>query len=240
MYAPGDLVTLPDEEAQHLTRVLRLGRGDLVRVFNGTGAEFNAAIDQVSRGSVHVTIGAAVVSAPEPRVAVTLVQAVLKGDKMDEVVRDAVMVGAAAIQPIVSRRCEVTLASLQRGRRRERWMRVAVSAAKQCGRAVVPRIGEIETFEMLPDALRSLRVPSPAIVFVEPSAAADAIGLRDLDLVPPREASIVIGPEGGWDRGELDLVSRASHRVTLGGRILRADAMPLVALSALFTHWKEL
>lgn len=238
-YTSGDLVALPDDEAQHLTRVLRLRPGDPLRVFNGAGAEFDASVDQVSRTGVHVRIGAAGTPAPEPRVAVTLVQAVLKGDKMDDVVRDAVMLGVAVIQPIVSRRCEVTPVSLQRGRRRERWTRVAVSSAKQCGRAVVPAIREIERFEALPEALVSLRVPSPAFVLVEPSAAAGATGLRDLDTAPPREASIVIGPEGGWDPAELEQVSRACHFVTLGGRTLRADAMPLVALSALFTHWKE-
>jgi 16S rRNA (uracil1498-N3)-methyltransferase len=238
-YASGALVALPEEEAQHLARVLRLRPGDPVRVFNGTGSEFEASVDQVSRTGVHVRIGAPAAPSPEPRVAVTLVQAVLKGDKMDDVVRDAVMLGVAVIQPVVSRRSEVTLASLHSGRRRERWMRVAVSSTKQCGRAVIPPILEIERFEALPDALISLRIPSPAIVLVEPAAAAGVTGIRDLDTAPPREASIVIGPEGGWDPAELEQVSRVCHFVTLGGRTLRADAMPLVALSALFTHWKE-
>ena len=76
----------------------------------------------------------------------TLAQAVLKGDKMDDVVRDAVMMGVAAIQPIVTARSEVTRAALERGHRRERWQRVAVSSAKQCGRAVVPAVLEPVAF----------------------------------------------------------------------------------------------
>lgn len=238
-YAPGERIALPEEEAQHLSRVLRLASGDRVRVFNGAGVEFDGAVEQVTRTGARIRLDGPAAPAPEPGVAVTLVQAVLKGDKMDDVVRDAVMVGVAAIQPIVSRRSEVTRSSLERGHRRERWARVAISSAKQCGRAVVPAVHDIADFDALPDALASLRVPSPALMLVEPSARAEAIGLRDLDTVAPREASIVIGPEGGWDPIEIDLASRACQLVTLGGRTLRADAMPLVALSALFTHWKE-
>ena len=83
----------------------------------------------------------------EPRVAVTLAQAALKGDKMDDVVRDAVMMGVAAVQPFVTTRSEVTHAALVRGRRRERWERIAVASAKQCGRATVPAILEPQSFE---------------------------------------------------------------------------------------------
>jgi 16S rRNA (uracil1498-N3)-methyltransferase len=139
---PGDRILLPVDEAEHLTRVLRLSSGDNVRVFNGRGAEFEAVVDTADREGVRLTIGAPCVPAPEPRVAFTLAQAVLKGDKMDDVVRDAVMIGVAAIHPIVTARSEISLASLARGRRRERWERIAVSSAKQCGRAVVPSIAE--------------------------------------------------------------------------------------------------
>lgn len=231
---------LPDDEAQHLARVLRLKTGDRVRVFNGTGTEFDAALERVTRTGAAVRIAAPVsATAPETRVAVTLVQSVLKGDKMDDVVRDAVMIGVATIQPVVSGRTEVALAALQRAHRRERWERIAVSSAKQCGRAVVPAIREPQAFEALPDALAALQVPSPALMLVEPSAGGTVMPLRELDRIPPREASVIVGPEGGWEPGEIEMASRACHLVTLGARTLRADAMSLVALSALFTHWNE-
>ena len=238
-YGTGDVVALPEEEAQHLARVLRLKAGDRVRVFNGTGAEFEAAVEQVAKGSAAVRVAAPVSATPEARVAVTLVQSILKGDKMDDVVRDAVMIGAAVIQPVVSRRSEVTLAAVGRAHRRERWERVAVSSAKQCGRAVVPEIREPKTFDALPDALAALQVSSPALMLVEPSAAGSVMPLRELDPTPPREASVIVGPEGGWDAAEIEAASRACHLVTLGPRTLRADSMALVALSALLTHWKE-
>ena len=115
-HAPGDVIALPEDEAEHLARVLRLKAGDALRVFNGRGHEFDATVESEGKGGVRVRLGGATQPAPEPRVAVTLAQAVLKGDKMDDIVRDSTMLGVAAIQPIITARAEVTRASLIRGR----------------------------------------------------------------------------------------------------------------------------
>jgi 16S rRNA (uracil1498-N3)-methyltransferase len=230
----GDRILLPVDEAEHLTRVLRLSVGDRVRVFNGRGAEFEAVVDAADRDGVRVHIGAPCPPAPEPRVSITLAQAVLKGDKMDDVVRDAVMIGVAAIQPILTARTEISITALTRGRRRERWERIAVSAAKQCGRAVVPAIYEPLSLS----ASTQIPLPSPVIVLVEPGASS-GMALGDLDTTRPDRATLVVGPEGGWTAEEVRALSTRGSLVTLGGRTLRADAMALVALSALFTRWRE-
>jgi 16S rRNA (uracil1498-N3)-methyltransferase len=237
---PGDVVTLPAEEAEHLTRVLRLKAGAAVRVFNGRGGEFDAVVERAARGGTQLRVGHAREAAREAGVAVTLAQAVLKGDKMDAVIRDAVMIGVAAIQPIVTARSEVSLSSLRRGSRRERWERIAVSSAKQCGRAVVPAILEPRPFEDVAASLVAITLPRPGLMFVEPAASVDAMALSDLDGVPPREATLIIGPEGGWTAEEVERGSASSRLITLGPRTLRADAMPLVALTALFVRWREL
>lgn len=237
----GDRVALPDDEAQHLTRVLRLRAGAPIRIFNGRGHEFDAVVEKAGKSGVHVVVGAArEPGAREPRIAVTLAQAVLKGDRMDDVVRDAVMMGAAAVQPIVTARSEVPLASLQRSRRLERWSRIAVSSAKQCGRATVPPVLEPRAFDAALDALSAMTLPGPGLMFVEPSASTDALTLADLDAAPPRETTVIIGPEGGWEDEEVERASATCRLVTLGAPTLRADAMPLVALTALFTRWREL
>ena len=236
----GDVVALPHEEAQHLIRVLRLKVGAAVRVFNGRGAEFDALVSAVSKDSAQVRIGAGRDAVREARVAVTLAQAVLKGDKMDEVVRDAVMMGVAAIQPVVATRSEITLASLERSHRRERWHRVAVSSVKQCGRAVVPAMLEPRAFGVVAASLAEMTLPGPGLMFVEPSSPADAIALGDLDATPPRETTVLVGPEGGWTPEEIERGATACRLVTLGSRTLRADAMAIVALTALFALWREL
>jgi len=243
-YAPGaerpnSLVDLPEDEVGHLTRVLRLKAGATVRVFNGRGAEFDAVVETIAKGRVQVRLGAARAATRQPNVAITLAQAVLKGDKMDDVVRDAVMMGVAAVQPIVTARSEVSLASLARGRRRARWERIAIAAAKQCGRADVPPILEPRAFADAVSALGHLTLPGPGLIFVEPAAAEGTQTLAELAAAPPRETTVVIGPEGGWEAEELDRAAAVCRLVTLGGRTLRADAMAIVALAALYAVWKE-
>ena len=238
-HASGDVITLPGGEAAHLTRVLRLKRGDEVVVFNGRGQAFEATVEGAGKDEARVLLGATHEPAPEPAVAITLVQAVLKGDKMDDVVRDAVMIGVTAIQPIVTTRSEVTMTSVVRGRRRDRWERVAVSSAKQCGRAVVPAILEVEPFDVVGSLIDERQLPVPALLLAEPLAGAAVLSLNELENAPPREASLLIGPEGGWTADEIASASERCRLVTLGGRTIRSDAMALVAVSALFAKWKE-
>jgi 16S rRNA (uracil1498-N3)-methyltransferase len=238
-HEPDDVVTLPPEEAEHLTRVLRLKAGDALRVFNGQGREFDAIIEQAGKRGVRVRLRGVVSPAPEPRVAITLAQAVLKGDKMDDVVRDATMLGVAAIQPVITSRTEVSRASLVRGNRRERWERIAISSVKQCGRATVPSIAEPIDFADLIEALSKMLLPLPGLMLVEPSAATDTTAASELDLSPQRGATVVIGPEGGWTPEEVERGASACRLITVGPRTLRADAMCIVALSAFFTMWRE-
>jgi 16S rRNA (uracil1498-N3)-methyltransferase len=159
---------------------------------------------------------------------------VLKGDKMDQVVRDAVMVGAAAIQPIVTARTEVGLAAVARSGRRERWERIAISSAKQCGRALVPPV-----FEPL-DAAAVLQTGAAnglTLLFAEPSAG-NATPLTSLEATPPARGTIVVGPEGGWTPEELRR-AKGCRFVRLGHRTIRADTMGILAMAALFAHWRE-
>lgn len=237
--APGDVVPLPADEAHHLARVMRLKTGNPIVVINGRGGAFDAVIVSTGR-DVAVRVGGPAAAAPEPRVAVTLAQAALKGDKMDDVVRDAVMIGVAAVQPIVTTRSEVTSAALQRGGRRARWERVAVASAKQCGRAVVPAVHEPIAFDELVPAVAAMRLPGVAWMLVEPVASADTISIGDVDATPPREAMVVVGPEGGWTADEIATGAAACRLLRIGGRTLRADAAAMVAIAALFTRWKEL
>ncbi len=235
---PGDqAVTLPKEETEHLTRVLRLGVGDTVSVFDGRGHEFLARVAGAmgpGRG-VRVDLLSRIEPAAEPSVTFTLAQAVLKGDTMDDVVRDAVMLGVAAIQPVVTKRAEVTVAALLRGNRLDRWRRVALASTKQSRRAVLPEIRtplSLETYLVEP-------VPGLRLMLVEPEAGAQAEPIATLrGTAAPLEASILVGPEGGWT--EAEWASARDHGVrliTLGPRTLRADAVSVAAVSVLQFLW---
>jgi 16S rRNA (uracil1498-N3)-methyltransferase len=236
--AGDETVVLPREESEHLTRVLRLGPGDTVGVFDGRGQEFLARVAGIERRDVRVQILTRVDPTPEPAVAVTLVQAVLKGEKMDDIVRDAVMMGVTAVQPLVTKRTEVTVAALARAGRVDRWRRIALASVKQSRRAVLPEVRGPLAFENWLDEPK----PDLALMLVEPSAAVDMQPLSILrDIPPPPAASIVIGPEGGWAEGEWQAASAKNLRlVTLGHRTLRADAVPVAALSVLQFLWGDL
>jgi 16S rRNA (uracil1498-N3)-methyltransferase len=223
---------LADDEASHLIRVLRLGVGAEIDVFDGHGGMYRASVAALTRDAVSLAILDPVTPAPEPTVRVTVAMSVLKGDKMDSVVRDATMMGAAVVQPIVSTRSETSLATLAKAHRAERWQRIAVSSVKQCGRAVVP---DIPLPLNLHDWLN--RAPSGAtLALVEPSAG----GGRLLSEVPRRaDVNLLVGPEGGWTPDELSMMADAGvTSVALGGRTLRAETAPMVALAALFEAWR--
>jgi len=234
---PGDeTVALPREEAEHLSRVLRLGVGDTVSVFDGRGHEFLARVTAASSREARVALLSRVEPPAESPVHLTLVQAVLKGDKMDDVVRDAVMLGAAAIQPLVTRRTETTVAALLRGARVERWRRVALASAKQSRRAVLPEIRTPLTLETYLDE----PVPATRLMFVEPNAHADVETLAALRREPvPADAAIWVGPEGGWDEHEWSLArERGARLMSLGQRTLRADAVAVAVMSVLSFLWE--
>jgi 16S rRNA (uracil1498-N3)-methyltransferase len=212
--------------------------GDTIAVFNGRGLEFLARVIAAGRRDARVQLVSRVDPVPEPAVAITLVQAVLKGDKMDDVIRDAVMLGVSSVQPIVTTRAEVTVAALRRGARIDRWRRVALASVKQSRRAVVPDVRPPLTFDVWLDEPRA----AVTLMLVEPGASADTESLSLLRSRPtPSEAAVVVGPEGGWTAGEWQAArDRGIRLVTLGSRTLRADAVPVAAISVLQFLWGDL
>jgi 16S rRNA (uracil1498-N3)-methyltransferase len=194
-------------------------------------------VQQATRRDVQVQLLSSIEAAREWGVHVTLVQAVLKGDRMDDVVRDAVMLGVAAMQPIVTTRTETTVAQILRGARVDRWQRIALASVKQCRRAVVPEIHIPLPFasylsEPAPELRLMLVEPSiDRVVTVERMAV-----LRDRRI--PTSVALLVGPEGGWTHEEITAAASSGMTlVTLGNRTLRADATPIAALSILNFLW---
>jgi 16S rRNA (uracil1498-N3)-methyltransferase len=230
-------VELPAGEAEHLVRVLRLGVGDEVEVFDGRGAMWRAQVVDAGKKSAAIQPLQRLQPARELGVQITLVMSVLKGDKMDDVVRDAVMLGVAAIHPVVSERAETSVAAMARSSRIARWQRIAVASAKQCGRAVVPVIHAATPLDW---CWTGQTTSATRVMCVEPSAA--AAGVLPVQRISKASAvQLIIGPEGGWSATEV----AAAHEsgailMSLGERTLRADAVPIIGLTALLTSWGEL
>jgi 16S rRNA (uracil1498-N3)-methyltransferase len=224
---------LPPEEAHHLVKVLRLETGAIVGVFDGRGTEWLARVETASKAGVEVSLLEPVPSR-RPAVDITLVQAVLKGEPMDDVVRDATMLGTAAIQPILSARTAVKASAMPAAA--GRWRRVALASAKQCGAARLPDIHDVVRFDdWLPGSLQD------AFILVEPAVAVAPVTIRQLASAPvPSRALLLVGPEGGWTAEEHERATRAGcTALSLGPMTLRADAVPLAATAALLGIWSS-
>ena len=232
----GSVVQLPDDEAAHLVHVLRLRAGDAIRVFDGRGREWHARVDDISKTHARVRLDASVTPSAEPHVKLTLAIAILKGDKMDDVIRDAVMLGVSRIAPIITERVEISPKVVERTSRIDRWRRIAVASAKQCGRSVVPEVrAPVEVAALFAEPSAARRV-----VLVEPGADVETVR-KVQDLARADDAELFIGPEGGWTAPELEAaVGNGAVLATLGALTLRADAVPLVAITALRTVWDDL
>lgn len=219
------------DESHRLRDVLRLAPGDAVALFDGRGHEWVGHVGAVTRQSVHITGLEAVTPVAEARVPVTLAVGVLKGDQMDAVVRDATMLGVAAIVPMRTAHVTVPPKAWQSGAARERWQRVAIASATQCRRAVVPDVRPVSDFEAClrdPSALRLMCV-EPGLAPPVPDWAPAA---------PPASVQLLIGPEGGWSGREVEQALAAGARVlSLGPRTLRAETAPVVALTMVSAAW---
>ena len=226
---------LSPDEAHHLTRVLRLVAGDMVTVFDGRGIEWRARIARASRETATLIL-VDPVTARVPAVAITLAQAIIKGEGMEEVVRDSTMIGVAAIQPVISDRTTVKRRALAPAY--ERWRRIALSSAKQCGTAWLPEIFEpVEFKEWLPSSLQP-----HSYLLIEPGAVQNpATSVRQLAMAgAPASALLLVGPEGGWTESERDAaVGAGAIPLSLGPLTLRANAVALAAGAALISVWEK-
>ena len=218
-------VTLAADEARHLREVLRLKPGDPVSVFDGEGKEFSARVGQARREFAELELEGEIEAArPESPLRITLAVALLKGEKFDLVVQKATELGVYKIVPLITRFADIKLRDESDATKRvARWQRIALEAAKQSGRAVVPQIEEVSPFASV------LSPPNPCLLFSEKSG----YGLTQIDT---DSVTAIIGSEGGWSDEELDQARAAGAQiVTLGGRILRAETAAITA-TALLQH----
>jgi 16S rRNA (uracil1498-N3)-methyltransferase len=219
-------VVLDAEEAKHARDVLRLRTGDEIAVFDGCGNEYSARLKELSKNRATAqVIEKLEPSAPESPVAISLASVAIPGEKYDLIVQKAVELGVVRFIPLYSVRSEIKLKDLFK--KFDRWRRIALHAAKQCGRATLM---SIEDPRDVKEILAAVGAEQAKIFFSE----------RDGSSLPevanPSSMTVVIGPKGGWDDSEIELA--ASHGfsiVTLGGRIMRAETAA-IALTAILQH----
>ncbi len=231
IYTPGPLragatLILPESAAAHVLKVLRLAAGDAITLFDGSGCDFDAELGLVSRHQVTAQVGPGRPVHSESPLAITLLQGVSRGPRMDTVVQKATELGVRTVQPVLASRSVVRLDAERGGSRLAHWQRIAISACEQCGRAVLP---DILPARPLAEALAALS-PGTVGLTLDPGATDS---LRDL--VRGREAvALAVGPEGGFTADEIRELTDAGFRgLRLGPRILRTETAPLAALAIL-------
>lgn len=223
-------------EAAHGRTVLRLKTGDPARVLDGQGNLYSVQIAGVSRGRITCRILTKEKVESESSLTLRLGQALVKGNKFGSILRQSVELGIRSLVPLRAERCVVKVAAPEIPKKMERWRQIIRSAAKQCGRVVIPEVGpDVQTVEAF---CRDAADSDLKIIFWENATK----GFNDLDLiVKPASVTFLTGPEGGFTAGEVEIAELYGFKVlSLGHRILRAETAPIVALSILQNLWGDL
>jgi 16S rRNA (uracil1498-N3)-methyltransferase len=229
--APGRELDLPAEATAHVARVLRLGPGDPVVLFNGDGRDYPGQLLVASRHGARVRVDHAGELEGEPPLRLHLAVGVSRGERMDFVIQKAVELGVASIRPLFTERSVVRLDAARAERRHSHWHGVLVAACEQSGRRRLPRLHEAQA---LADWLPTI---AGSALLLDPRAERSLATLP----APHGEVTLLVGPEGGLSADERARAARSGLvAVRLGPRILRTETAPLAALAAMQVLWGDL
>lgn len=220
------------EDAKHIAKVLRMKVGDELTVCDTKGRDYDCMIEEIGAGEVRLKVLSVAPSQSEPDVQVHLYQAMPKADKMETIIQKAVELGAASITPVMTRRCVSRPDAKSMDKKLVRYNRIALEAAKQCGRGVVPPV--LPLLE-LPQALEQMqRTGCPILFYENATAPAKQVIAKARESGKEPEIAVLIGAEGGFDEDEVALArEHGCHILSLGKRILRCETAPLAALTIL-------
>lgn len=221
--------TLPASSARHVVSVLRLAAGDAVTLFDGRGGEYAAVLVQSDRRGAVAEVGEHRPIERESPLETTLLQGLVRGEKMDLLVQKATELGVSRIVPVAAARSVARIASEGDARKKlEHWRAVAASACEQCGRNRLPAIEAPLSLDaalaLTQDAaLRALLAPAANFGFA-----------ARLHASRPASVAILIGPEGGFDEAEAALAGRLGFEsLRFGPRVLRTETAAIAALTVL-------
>lgn len=233
----GDHVLIHGDDIKHLTRVLRLGEGDLITVLDGTDKEYQVRLVELGRECVFGRILTICTSRAEPQRQLTIIQGLPKGDKLETVIQKCTELGAATFVPLLTERSVVQLPAEKAARKQERWQKIAQEAAEQSRRGRIPAVRPVTTWREFwadPGRFDLILIAWEEERDVGLSRVLDAHGSA-------QRIAVVIGPEGGLTADEIDLARRrAAKTITLGPRILRTETAGVALLSMIMYHYGEM
>lgn len=231
---PGKPLVVEGSAANHITRVLRLRSGDALTVFDGTGGEFDAKIEEFRKDSVLVAVEEHRTLDRESPLPLTLAQGISRGERMDWIIQKATELGASRIVPVFTKRSVVRLDERQAERKLQHWRAIAIAACEQCGRNRIPELpAPVDVFDLLatPDT------PGHTRLLLSPTGDLRIDDLKDVG----KGVTVLIGPEGGLEDVEHDTAINAGFQpVRLGPRILRTETAAIAALTIIQRYFGDL
>jgi len=222
--SPHEKLTMDEEASHYIIHVLRLNKNHPLILFNGDGRDYPATISRIEKRHVSIEISDSVEKNLESPLLLHLGQVIAKGDKMDLLIQKATELGIREITPLYSQRCEVHLDEERLIKKMQHWQKVIISACEQCGRAVLP---ELFTPQRVENWVGGVATQSKFVL--DPLAK---VGFKSQPSFS--SATLLIGPEGGLTREEIDLAIKYGFvSVSLGPRILRTETAGLTAITCL-------
>lgn len=221
----GEYITLDKEQSRHLSKSLRMKIGDIITACDGTKTDYGCMIESIDE-FVTLKICYKQASKSEPSVSVTLYQGVPKSGKMEDIIQKCTELGITKIVPVLTKRSVSRPDAKSAKKKNERYKKIALEAAQQSGRGIIPEIAEMTTFA---NAVKDAKEETK-IVFYEGGGER----LKNIINENQKSVAIFIGPEGGFEKDEVDLViENGGINATLGERILRTQTAPVAALTAI-------
>ncbi len=226
-----DEIYIQGDDVNHIRHVLRMDIGDRIMVSTGRGVDYECEIAEYMDQSIRLKIEKETPAITELPVAITLFQALPKKDKMEYVIQKAVELGATSIVPVQTRRCVVKLDEKKAEKKIARWQAIAKAAAKQSGRGIIPKIYPVHTMDQALDMATDYECNIiPYEMYDDMSSTMEIVR----QAVDKRSIGIFIGPEGGFERSEVEVaISKGVNPISLGRRILRTETAGLAILSVL-------
>lgn len=229
----GETLSLSDAIAHHI-QVLRLPVDSEIQLFNGQGGEFTAAIMDITKKQVIVSITAHSETERELSHQLTLAQALPEGNKLDWILEKSVELGATHIQPLSAQRCVVKLNADRAEKKVQHWEAILIAAAQQCGRNHVPQLLPLTSFTQW-----IKRPASQPRIMLTPRATHSLSQWATNN--PAQDVTIMIGPEGGFSPDEEEIaIASGITMCSIGPRILRTETAGLAAITTLTAIWGEM
>ncbi len=226
------------EDAHHIQHVLRMHVGEELTVCDGQGMDSHAQIQEFTENGVLCKVLSQEPSAAEPQIHVTLFQGLPKSDKMEWILQKGTELGISAFVPVAMQRSIAKYDSRKDAKKLDRWQKIAESAAKQSGRGRIPAVKETISLQKAADSVRDYDIfLVPYEMGLDHSLKAC---LQKLDKMP-KTAAVLIGPEGGIDAAEVQMLEAAGARIVgLGPRILRTETAGIAAATMLLYHFDQM